>query len=185
MALSSSAKSDLLQVSVLTFFLLAIFFGVTAAWYHLRQVPQERAERDRQEKNLTKLLAQLESKENQRAVREWKRLRKSQKESQDLGSSIDSILVSMRGRVPKVDVMDVLKPRNLRGGKLQENNLKVKFLNAGLRQGLLQFLFEVQERLPSADFKTVKLSNKTKRGAAYEDIWSSEFMIVSYTGDDE
>lgn len=182
MAMSTSTKHDILQVCVLTFALLSVFFGATGIWYHYYKVPAEIEARDQQNRNLTSLIAVLETPEYISAVQEWHRVRESEKESQVLREGVNKVLAEGGGRFPPTEEFSDQRPRPVSGGKLMEHTLRVEFKDASLRQGLVQFLFEIEAKLPSVSFKSVSLSNKSKRGT-YEDIWSSEYLLVSYTGE--
>lgn len=182
MAMSSSTKHDILQVCVLTFALLSVFFGATGVWYHFYKVPAEIEARNKQNLNLTNLIEVLETPEYITAVQEWHRVRESEKESQNLRAGVNKVLAEAGGRFPPTETFIDQRPKPLSGGKLIEHTLRVEFKHASLRQGLVQFLFEIEAKLPSVNFKSVKLGNKSKRGT-YEDIWSSEYLLVSVTGE--
>ncbi|MFN0059084.1 MAG: hypothetical protein ACKVX7_11550 [Planctomycetota bacterium] len=177
-ASGKSTANDLLQICLLTFYLMAIFFGCWGVFYGGFRGPRERAERDKQfsrYKNLTDLLQKQESKET---LREYRRKAESAKVSTSIQNDVNEVLEAS-GKALKIGSLSAQGSKVLPGTNISEQEASLSFKETSLRSGLLHFVFNLLSMKSHISIKSMQFNRK---GSGDKDEWSSDIKLVTYSG---
>ena len=181
MAQGSSSGKDFLQIVMMTFYLMAVFF---AGWggYNYWKVSGKRADRQKEEtslNNLQKLLAKQESKST---VRDWLRKEKSKERSTNLTDDVQDILQSLGSTAPTIKKSQRIKDKVLSANVVQKG-LDLEFHETALTR-LITLIYKLESEHPHIYFSGIDLKKKrARKGAESEDNWTSSITIGTYASE--
>ncbi len=175
-----SSKSDLLQIVMMTLYLMAIFFGGWGAYNHYYLAAEERAYRTKQQAGLNRLKVVLKDPENQEALVQYLRVEESKKAGTDrLSAEVFEVLAEM-GQKPEVE-SNRTQPSKGMGKGLTRHEFDISFKPVSLQGGLLNFVQQMEGKKPHVSFDKVTFSKRGKKSD--EDKWTSDFTLVTYVSE--
>ncbi|MCA8959648.1 MAG: hypothetical protein KDC38_04010 [Planctomycetes bacterium] len=180
-----SSTNDILQIMMMTFYLMAVFFGGWGAYNHFFRVEEELARRDREQKGLIEVQKLLKDEENREALIQWRKREESKRAGDErLGREVSEVLAALRP-APAIANQNSSPPKKQgKDGKdavtLYEFN--ISFKPTSIQGGPLQFVQMVETLKPHLSFEKVEITKRSKKNTS-EDNWASEFTIVNYVAD--
>ena len=169
---SKSSKNDVLQIVMMTVYLMALFFGGWGAYNHYFRVADERRYRTLQQSGMTQLTKLLKAPENQEALLQYRRVKSSQEAGESWLSTEVTDVINEMARKPAI------KNTSSRSKKQDWHQFSIVFEDTSLRDGLLSFIQQMEGKKPHISFSSVTLTNRGKKGD--EDRWTSDFNLVMF-----
>ncbi len=169
---AKSTKNDLIQITMLTFYLLALFFGGWGMYRQFVSIEEEALRRDRENRNVDKLDELLKKDDTDQILREFQR--KQALDDDDLQTSVNDVISNMPSLRPKK--INPIRERSL-GGGLTEETFNFSFEDTSLRQGLLNFIERLRDERPNIYVEKVNFRLRK------DDQWTSDIRLVTYKTD--
>ncbi len=179
---SKTGGNDLLQVVMMTFCMMAIFFAVWGAYnqYKCTKLRKLRAFENKSIHDLEILLNKPKSKE---AMRDWLRREESKKLSTDVDVSVREVLDGLGASAPAIDRISGPRERNF-GKGVVEHEWDLEFLKTDLKK-LVAFVYKLELERPHINFKEIKLNRRATKKDKGQDLWSSDMKLATYTSKGE
>jgi hypothetical protein len=177
MAASSSQKSDLLQIVMLTFFLCAVFFTGWGIFSNLK-TGRLLAERQSEARTLTNLERELKDAKSIQTLLAHRAREKSKEHSGQIDTAVSAVL---KNSSLTYSTMDPRAPKPQGGGssKVFEHTLKL-VLNPAPINDVYTFLARLEAQAPHLSFRSLKISSKQRRPED-PDVWQLDVTLVTYT----
>jgi len=173
----NKSGNDTIQIILMTFYLMAIFFGCWGAWNHLYKDRKEVVKRDKERQNLARLESLLKDPKSKDTLLSYRRIQESKANQGELSEEVYGVVKTIGNLNERIENRSNRAGARQSGGMVEVKTV-FEFKPMELGAGLLHFVAAVETKLPHCSFSKVQLTRKARGEDA--DLWAAEMHIVTY-----